>query len=815
MNHSKFLSEIKNVSVEEEVKALFIKILKLKANMKSHHDLFHERMLFEFKYDLNFKNYRITAKVIAQLSYYLRRLKFGDSSDNVPIYCCVIDKNEGFIFNSSKLSSFCFEAKSQFDWDLSPSNPDPKLIDAILQSNLIKDLYVYDLTSEHEYLAFLEEIKNSLESQLELEFCQKKDINENNFEHVFEIWNEKFEDSVKNGSKASRYFLCDIKKSGSFYRKDDSTVTFLINQDDAKIKKVFSKDYEHFWSLYNKVEDANVLRNILTKSDRISDDFQRRIKGEFFTPLLFAKKGLTYLEKFFGENWLSTGKYRVWDMACGTGNLEYYIKSDDLKYVYMSTIDENDISYSKRLFPGAQIFKYDFLNDDVSFLSDQKIIGLKHLMPQKLVDDLSNKDLTWIILINPPYATSQVAGNSSESKKDVSKTAIRELMHAEGFGEPSRELFSQFIYRINLEFKHNKAFLAMFSKLKYLNSNNDQAIRDKIFNYSFSNGFIFNSLNFQGVKAPFPIGFLIWNLFSKIKLENQEIIVDILDDCGDKIGKKEILTTERTNFLNKWIKREKTTQIFPSVSSSYNVKESGADLRNRITDNFLGSLMCKGNDFANQKYVALLSMPYASAGALSITPSNFEQAMIIHAVRKVTTKTWINDRDQYYIPSVNPSDEFIFDCIIWSLFSNSNETVSVNNISYLKKTYIVKNHFFPFIKTKIENWISNDVDATMQMNNDSDRYTALYIHQNISKLSIESQELLERGEEAYKYFYKNRNNLNLVKYKATTWDAGWWQIRNLIFDAGNNIGLKNNIYSSLNKLAKKINDKVYEYEILV
>ena len=57
--------------------------------------------------------------------------------------------------------------------------------------------------------------------------------------------------------------------------------------------------------------------------------------------------------------------------------------------------------------------------------------------------------------------------------------------------------------------------------------------------------------------------------------------------------------------------------------------------------------MCKGNDVQNHNYVALLSGPYVSAGALSVVPENFDKAMVVHAVRKNVKKNWLNDRDQF------------------------------------------------------------------------------------------------------------------------------------------------------------------------
>lgn len=89
----------------------------------------------------------------------------------------------------------------------------------------------------------------------------------------------------------------------------------------------------------------------------------QRFKGQFYTPLPWAKLALEYIEKELGTDYYKD--YKIWDMACGTGNLEYYIPS--YENVYMSTLDKDEVEHLKNnnLFPGATIFQYDYLNDDV------------------------------------------------------------------------------------------------------------------------------------------------------------------------------------------------------------------------------------------------------------------------------------------------------------------------------------------------------------------------------------------------------------------------------------------------------------------
>ncbi len=85
-------------------------------------------------------------------------------------------------------------------------------------------------------------------------------------------------------------------------------------------------------------------------------DSKKRYLGEFYTPLIFAKKSLEYINKIISIEELKSGNYRIWDMACGKGNLEYYLDKSVYQYLYMSTIDKEDINYCKSDFNLFGIF---------------------------------------------------------------------------------------------------------------------------------------------------------------------------------------------------------------------------------------------------------------------------------------------------------------------------------------------------------------------------------------------------------------------------------------------------------------------------
>ena len=521
---------------------------------------------------------------------------------------------------------------------------------------------------------------------------------------------------------------------------------------------------------------------------------KKRYLGEFYTPFAFAKKSLEFINKEINIEELKSGKYRIWDMACGKGNLEFYLDESVYKYLYMSTIDNEDIEYCKTKFKNVCIFQYDYLNDDIEL--KEKIFNYKKI-PNKLKSDLENKELNWLIFINPPYATSQVAGTNSKSKKNVSYSLIRNIMHENKLGEASRELSAQFMFRINKEFVNGKnIYLAIFSKTNYIKSNNNEKFREDICNYKFVNGFVFSSSNFESTSktTPFPVSFIIWKISNEYNIKKENISLPVFDNNCNEIGKKKFQVIDKNKLLNKWIKRVRNSYTFVPLSSAIKVKTSGKDIRDKICDGFIGSLMSCGSDLQKQNLTAIFSAPQSSAGSFSITKDNFEKAMIIHAVRRITKVDWLNGSDQFVIPKGDfeeLSEEFKLDCIIWSLFSNSNQTVSMNNVFYKNKYYKIENQFYPFDYKEV--FLNNDFFD----NNNDKRFVSEYLKNKEKIMTKESSDLINIGKELYSFFYGNIEKLNLKKFEISLWDAGFWQIRKSLKDA--KIGL-----NILNELKLKI-----------
>ena len=807
---------------EEEVKAEFCKFFKLKIFALGGIDHYEPGVLFEFKHDWDFSNPGMVARVLAQVMYYARRLKFSAAMTRyvLPPVICVVDRDEAFFADMKDFAKFYTADRDAYDWDRAPSTPCPDLVAAIaraLSKGNPKPPYIYDLSKPAEEEQFVVKCRENLKSQMTFfDLLDKKIITEENFLDVFDYWDSLFGKYVHNGRKSSEYFFADIE-SGKSIVAENGQVLFSVSGAEGFIpKSVQQEKYHHFWLNYEKVPPPVMVR-IRQKADRLTEDYRRRFTGEFYTPVEFAEKGLEYLERTVGREWWKTGEYRFWDMAAGTGNLEFNLPSSALPYCYISTLEAEDAKYCQKIFPSATCFQYDYLKDDVPALAGQMTFGQTLKMPPNLAADLANPNIKWIIFINPPFATANTqSGETGKRSKDtVSKTALREWMNVEGYGEASRELFTQFLFRISKEFKDKNAILCLYSKLKYINSNNDQKIRDGFFQFQFLRGFIFPSRCFYGATGKFPVGFLVWNLAKHKHLNRQTIRLDVFNHTMQKLGRKYVSSVSRDKMLNKWCPRPKWDgrSVMPTFVSAFNLMSKNKDRRNHVAPGFLFSLSSKGDDMQHQNSVFILSAPYANAGAFSVTPDNFEKAMVLHAVKKLPKPTWTNDRDSFYAPTRELDAEFVSDCVVWSAFSGSNYAVALRNVEYQKRLWQIQNNLYPFLLKTVKRWkcAHSEIAAQVSAANE-DRYLATWLAERV--LSAESEAAMEAARALYRAFYADITATPWMDWKIETWDVGFYQVRQSLKAGGLAAGELAALKAAHDALGAKLLPQIYDLGFL-
>lgn len=813
-----------------EVGEAFFKYTAIKARRNA-----TERVLFVFSRARRFKEADGVAKGIAEALYTLREYKYGEVSRPVPQYVCGVCKEQAFLASADGFSRFYAKGKKGYDWDRTPYSPCPELVKAILESGM-KGVRTFDLKKEGYggERAFLASLFSALAVQTSLFIKEKKEIDENNFFKVYEYWVSLFGEALKGAEekqggaharKLAEYFLADIERGCSPERKGKREFIF----GEEKVERALpAYEYNYFWSIYGKVKDERTVMAIRRKIDRLSEDFSRRFEGEFYTPVIFAAKAYEYIEKTIGKKKLESGNYRIWDMAAGSGNLEFTLPDAALPYTYISTLLEDDVNYCKRIFPNAAgVFRYDYLNDDVDKLFPKKrndggrvemneenasengeemavemaaeTVEKEPKMPENLRRDLMDPKIKWLIFINPPFATSNQTSMASgkASKTGVSDTAIRRAMLEDEYGETGRELFSQFLFRISKEFAGRKAYLGLFSTLKYLNAPNDRKLREGFFRYRSERGFIFSSENFEGSKGKFPVAFAVWNMSEERNVSHETLVFDVFDNGAKKVGKKRVYSGDRGALLSGWTPRPPTRNIFPPFKGAYNVGAGNVDVRDRVADGFLCSLMCCGNDMQHVNQTALFSGPQASAGSFSVTKDNFERAMATHAVRRLQEPTWSNNRDQFYAPECAPDEEFFTDCAVWSVFSDSNNATSFWEVLYKGKAYRVKNELFPFGKETLKEWGHVFDEREME---EREPFFAEWIKGRV--LSPAARLVYGCAEAFYRYCYQTG--------KAEIYDAGYPQLKAAVSADEEGKRLLGELKSAVKALGKTLLPRIAE-----
>ena len=784
-------------TTEEDVKYAYTKKFNLDFSTRNRNDLITDNVLFEFKYNKKLTNEVTRSIVIAQSLIYIHRIKYDNQNDKMPAYFVIADKNEAIIYKTIDFRPIYDNDK--FNWDIAASHPPEDLCIAIHTSNV--ESLIYNVSDSNELKEFSDKLNKILDSK---EIGDKKIITEYNFDAIFEIWKSRFGEFIDSGKKLSKFFISDILGNTTLDKKR-GTVIFRFNSTIKEVSIPVS-DYKAFWNTYHYMDDAIAQQGMYSKSDRLDNIDKRRFIGKFYTPLRFAKLAIKYLENEYGKRFWE--RYKIWDMACGTGNLEYYL--GNYENVYMSTLEQNEIDdmMSNNLFPSATLFQYDYLNDDVDLVMNKADLlddSLEWKLPRKLREDLANPDNKWIVLINPPFAAPP-SGVGNVGKSDVTNTKIRNYLIKKSGGWSAQELFTQFIFRIVKELNNSK--LGIFSALKYINGTQNEKFKENVFKARYENGFVFPAFTFHGTSGKWPIAFAIWFLGKKINLKEQSVTFDVYDE-NEKIGCKKLTPIDKQQILNKWIVRLKPNKEFPAFTNAINIRSIS-----KIVDKSIGTIRSRAGDIMHQNltYFHSAIITGGNIDGYAITKKDFEKCMILNAVRLIPKSTWLNNKDQFKQPTVNLDNEFIRDSVAWSLFNSSNQSSAIKDIELEGKIFQVRNQFYPFNIEEVKQWSNKNLQIYSQLRNEEERFVAKWLSDK--ELSKEAQSVLEVGRCIYKLYYKEYNNLNKKKFKLDYWDVGWYQIRKSLEDKKLGTEQFKKFKEEYKILTEKLRPKIYEYGFL-
>lgn len=778
---------------EEDVKDAYIKAIGLKGFNKNLVDIQSEEIWFEAK-----DTPTPPAAMFAQLLYYIRDAH--KKGEPIPAFLGVFDREKAALMETKNALPLLKD--KTIAWPKNASAVSKECIQQIhpyIEAHFV--VYKID-THEPE---FLQAVKTAIK---EGKFI-RTNITPDNLKQVFDKWVEMIGKEIEGVDEVdfALLFFADIMSDGKQTAMTDLPARLLHDGDKpvfmrgTKVYELASvAGYRRFWSIYHRPPEKEYRGYLLERRDSLLPLDERSFKGAYYTPLNVVDKAYDLLSETLGKNWQKN--YVVWDMCCGVGNLE--VKHSNHRNVFMSTLDiaDIDVMRASRTCAAATHFQYDYLNDDITD-GGEIDYSLTNKVPKELRQAIAEGKKI-LVLINPPYAeAANTQGN--EGKTDVAKTNIGAIMNQSGYGYAARELFVQFMARIQKEIPD--ATLAMFSKLKYVNAPNFEQFRQH-WQAKYLGGFVVHSKAFEGLKGNFPIGFLVWDASKKQVIS--QIEAEAIDRQGKWVGEKHFYNLPNETFLSEWLPRLKKNDVdvIPLINAITPTTKTEHVRNTKWSNNAIGHFFCNGNDLQNSgTMTAIFSSVHSigHAGGYFVTAENVLQVAIVFTVRRIIAPTWLNDRDQFLQPSAPLTDEFKHDCLIWMLFNGSNLTASANGLEWNEKTWSIVNHFIPFAEVEV---------------NAKGRFESAFMSDYLRglALSAEAKAVLAEGRKIWQaYFATDFERKVREEYKLNRPDVGWYQIRKALEANGKTYGTPfdfSDFKTVYDALSEKLRPQVYELGFL-
>ena len=769
-------------------------IIDPKHNTDGYAETIFFRLLIEVKYDQKFLEKKNQCSVLVQALYYIK--VFDEHGEEKPNVVLIGDKNECFVIHGNNLYPYLEE---NLDWSIAPSDAalkNPQLVVKLEQDRNISP-FVFSIDENfdcNDLCVLIEEYARNTRRE-------GVKVTEKNIARIY----DDFLRTVIRKENLSKYtpnelvaifILTMTNPNGETYIVPNKINTLHLS--NGKNIQIDGKSYDAFFCQFNRnytPEEADVFNSI---ADRLLEETKRRFQGSFWTPNIWVDKAHDMLSDVIGEDWKE--KCVVWDASCGSMNLTRDYKFTDL---YCSTLFQEELDIGIQYNTEATKFQYDFLNGiDVDLLdNDAEIVSYPpenvSRFPSKLTKALqSGKPV--VFFNNPPYAQAgDKMGSTGGDKKDVAKTFVNQLMIKDNCGKAAQQLYAQFLYRIQKivdKYDIKEAYIGLYSPSLFLTGNSYKDFRKLFFSrFEYVCGCMFQASNFADVKDSWAISFTIYKI-GKNKSTPTAFPVDVLDidENTNKIKlieQRELYNLDNSEEAASWvrdkIKKFKTQTDYIQLQSA--LKYERLTGIGSYSSGSIGYFLNDSNNiYANSKYVGLFSAPHAHGHGLNVFPINYEECISLFSARALITSTWINQKDEYLKPNVNHPDyqEWLNDCMIYSLFSQKSGQSALRQAQYKGKTYNIKNEWFwmslDHMKGLANQYRYNELYIDTKANCDS------YVYNRIKDIqfSSEAQAILDKANAIVDMLiekeYRQQVALAHPEYHLNAWDAGWYQMRKIL-----------------------------------
>lgn len=188
--------------------------------------------------------------------------------------------------------------------------------------------------------------------------------------------------------------------------------------------------------------------------------------------------------------------------------------------------------------------------------------------------------------------------------------------------------------------------------------------------------------------------------------------------------------------------------------------------------------------------------------------------MTLFSVKRIPKASWTNDKNMFYAPTSEPSEEFTNDCVVWAAFARDNSCVALKDVEYEGKLWQIPNNMFPFTLNELRTWNCSHSDIRLQINTtNEDMFLAKWF--NGRELSDEANSVMNAARELYKFFYEELCNTDWMEARIQNWNVGLYQIKKALEGSIRGGELLDELKNEMNKLADKLLSQIYEYGFIL
>ena len=784
-------------------------------------------LLVEAKRDLDLSgSRRDRATVYAQVCYYLRTL--AQAGDLVPAVAVVCDVDEVFAIPAQRLSQYYTD--DSYSWDehaASDMYKDSQLLAALMGDSNVQRPYVHDIADGFDPDMFIWAIDAMGQGHDPI----RVPVNSASMDHVFTRFKMEVLGTDATGLKNKdeiRLFIDVLRGDEDVYPHPKKPNTLVVGLSHITLD---TYRFEQFWSQY-VVDDYTLaeLKSLTEVADTLIEETDRRFTGDFWTPPRWVDKAHEYIEDALGEDWKD--RYIVCDPACGTLNLT---RDYRFKELYSSTLFQEELDIASDYNPEATKYQYDFLNDDMQLHEDGMTAGkalelarageLK--LPVGLVEALAaNKPV--VFFANPPYGQA-TSPNGKKHKPGVSATAVTDLM--EGMGHAKSELYTQFIWRtkeLAKLFGYTADFhIFFFTKSKFIPSRVfGKFVDDLTSQFTYKGGFFMNAGEFSGTSNVWPICYAHFEIGGTNQREFEfEVLESNKDMSISKIDTWKSRSLRRGETLSDWladVPLPKEKDPSPVLTKGGLDAPTSKSIRCKPCVSAIGYVHNNGDNVQfSDNYIGMYSMGFAGANGRDITRDNFTRAAVTFSIRRACFELiqsrgerWIRNEDNFSRPPEELiTDEFVADCVIYSLFSGKSFQTSLRDYEYNGRTYRVVNEFFPYSTTAMLDLAQQHRNRTIEgdLTGEDERFVHTWIEDHRNELSSEAHAVLDLAWEIIQDSFTKRATHAVVapRYQVNTWDAGWKQIAAMVFGRERvDDDIYNAYYTDWRAAVRELGDKI-------